>query len=151
MRRAALLLAALALAGAAPGASPGAAPGALPGAAPDWAGDVVGAYAGREWNAGAMACARAEFSLRDGALAGHYWIGDADPFEGELTGFVPDGGRGGHFTWTDRDGSGMFYIRFAEDARSFWSLWGVEAPDPGKPGYGLRAPGAVPGCNSPTS
>ena len=69
-------------------------------------------------NAGEMQCGRTEFSLRGGALVGHYWIDDAQPFEGELTGFVPDGGRSGTFTWTDRYGVGVMYVRFAGDGRA---------------------------------
>ena len=97
-----------------------------------------------------MQCERTEFSVRNGALVGHYWVDDADPFEGELTGFVGDGGHSGTFTWTDRFGTGVFYVRFADDAGSFWSLWGVDQPDPGKPGFGLRGDAAsVPGCGAP--
>jgi hypothetical protein len=118
--------------------------------APDWAASVVGTYVGREWNAGEMQCERTDFSLRDGALVGHYWIDDAHPFEGELTSFVPDGGSSGTFIWTDRYGTGVRYIRFAGDRTSFWSMWGLEEPDTGKPGYGLRGEGAsVPGCGAP--
>ncbi len=120
--------------------------------APDWAASITDSYVGREWNAGVMDCARFEFSLRGGALVGHYWIGDKEPFEGELTDFAPAGGHSGTFTWTDRYGEGVFYARFAEDGLSFYSLWGQQVPDPGRPGYGLRGPEAsVPGCNSATS
>ena len=115
-------------------------------------GSVVDSYAGREWNAGVMACTRTEFSLRGGALVGHYWVGDKEPFEGELTGFVPAAGHSGLFTWTDRYGKGSFYVRFGEDGQSFYSLWGEAIPDPQRPGYGLRGPDArVPGCTDETS
>ncbi len=118
--------------------------------APDWAASVTGTYAGREWNAGEMQCERTEFSVRDGALVGHYWVDDADPFEGDLTNFVPDGGHSGIFTWTDRFGAGVMYVRFAGDGSSFWSMWGLTQPDTGKPGYGLRGDAAkVPGCGAP--
>ncbi len=120
--------------------------------APAWAASITDIYIGREWNAGVMACARTEFSLRDGALVGHYWIGDNDPFEGELTGFVPAAGHSGVFTWTDRFGSGSFYVRFGDDGQTFYSIWGEAVPDPRRPGYGLRGADAkVPGCNSAIS
>jgi hypothetical protein len=118
--------------------------------APDWATSVTGTYVGREWNAGEMQCERTEFSVRDGALVGHYWIDDPQPFEGELTGFVSDGGRSGTFNWTDRYGTGVLYVRFAADGTSYWSMWGLEKPDIGKPGFGLRGDSApVPGCGAP--
>jgi hypothetical protein len=123
---------------------------AVAAAAPDWSASVAGLYVGRQWNAGQMQCERTEFSVRDGALVGHYWIDDAQPFEGELTGFVPDGGRSGTFTWTDRYGVGVMYVRFAGDGTSFWSMWGLNEPDTGKTGYGLRGEAApVPGCGAP--
>lgn len=114
-------------------------------AAPDWAGTISDIFSGREWNAGEMMCARTLFSVRDGVLTGHYWIGDSEPFEGELTGFVAAAGHSGHFTWTDRFGAGVMFVRFSEDGQSFISFWGDEQPDTGRPGYGLRN-GSVPGC-----
>jgi hypothetical protein len=120
--------------------------------APAWAATITDSYVGREWNAGVMACARTEFSLRGSALVGHYWIGDKEPFEGDLTDFVPTDAHSGTFTWTDRYGEGAFYVRFAEDGLSFYSLWGEQVPDPNRPGYGLRgAEASVPGCNNATS
>ncbi len=115
--------------------------------APGWATAITDTYVGRWWNAGVMACTRTEFTLRGGALVGHYWIGDTDPFEGELTHFVPATGHSGTFTWTDRYGVGVIYVRFAEDGQSYVSAWGEDTPDAGRPGYGLRGPEAkVPGC-----
>ena len=142
-----LALASLALASLAPIARAHAQP------APAWAPAIADSYVGREWNGGHMDCARTEFALRDGVLTGHYWIGDSDPFEGDLTGFQPEDGQSGLFTWTDRYGQGVIYVRFAEDGQSFYSLWGETAPDPHRPGYGLRGPDArIPGCASaPTS
>jgi hypothetical protein len=120
--------------------------------APGWAASVTDLYVGREWNAGVMACARTEFTLQGGALTGHYWIGDKDPFEGDLDDFVPGDGQSGVFTWTDRYGTGTLYVRFAEDGETFLSLWGEDAAHMTHPGYGLRgAMASVPGCNSATS
>lgn len=126
---------------------------ALLGAGADWQADVVGRYVGREWNAGVMACARTEFAMHGDRLVGHYWIDDAEPFEGDLTSFIPDGVHSGSFVWTDRYGRGALTIHFAEDGGSFSTLWGGALPDPAHPGFGLREPGAqVPGCTaSPTS
>lgn len=99
-----------------------------------------------------MACARTTFRLQGGALVGHYWVGDREPFEGDLTRFAPADGHSGTFTWTDRFGVGVLFVRFAEDGQSFTSAWGQDVPQVSRPGYGLRGPEAVvPGCNSPTS
>ena len=124
-----------------------------------WVADVADMYVGREWNAGVMACARTQFSVQDGTLTGHYWIDDAEPFEGDLTGFTPDadadlpsGGQGGLFTWTDRYGEGVLRIVFAADGQSFVSQWGTGPDDLQHPGFGRRgAEASVPGCNSATS
>jgi hypothetical protein len=120
--------------------------------APDWASTITDIYVGREWNAGVMACARTLFSLRNGALVGHYWIGDTDPFEGDLDDFVPGADQSGLFTWTDRYGRGTLYVRFSADGQTFFSLWGDDAVHVEHPGYGLRGAMAnVPGCGSATS
>jgi hypothetical protein len=121
--------------------------------APGWAAAVADTYVGREWNAGVMACARTLFTLRGGALVGHYWIGDTDPFEGDLDDFVPGADESGVFTWTDRYGQGSLYVRFGADGQTFFSLWGDDPAHMTHPGYGLRgATVSVPGCNSsPTS
>jgi hypothetical protein len=120
--------------------------------APDWAASITDLYVGREWNAGVMACARTVFTLQGGALVGHYWIGDTEPFEGELDHFTPQDGNSGVFTWTDRYGQGALYVRFGADGQTFFSLWGDDPAHMSHPGYGLRGAGAsVPGCGSATS
>ena len=121
--------------------------------APDWSNQVVGTYVGRITNSGQMQCEQLDFSLHDGALVGHYHVADKEPFDGELTNFKPDGAEGGWFTWTDRYGSGVRYIRFAHDFSSFYTIWGGALPDPRLRGYGLRgADAVVPGCSGvPTS
>ncbi len=118
-----------------------------------WVERAVGDYVGRDHNVGQLQCETVTFSLRGGALVGHYRIEDDPPFEGDLTNFVPQGEGTGLFTWTDRDGTGVRFIRFAHDFSSFFSLWGRTAPDPHETGYGLRGPDAVvPGCTAgPTS
>ncbi len=105
---------------------------------PAWVADVVGRYAGTVRNSGAMECHRTEFSVQDGHLVGHYWIDDTDPFEGTLTGFVPESGTSGHFTWTDRYGSGIELLVFSSDRRSFTGAWGADTVDPHNPVYGTR-------------
>ena len=75
---------------------------------------------------------------------GHYWIDDPDPFEGELTGFVPDGETSGQFTWTDRYGTGVEVLDFATDRQSFAGAWGSSRPDPRQPVWGQR--GGVASC-----
>jgi hypothetical protein len=120
--------------------------------APDWTASITDVYVGREWNAGEMACARTAFTLQGGALVGHYWIGDADPFEGDLDQFVPGAGHSGVFTWTDRYGQGSLYVRFGEDGQTFFSLWGDDPAHMNHAGYGLRGALAnVPGCGGATS
>jgi hypothetical protein len=120
--------------------------------APDWAGGVTDIYVGREWNAGVMDCARTEFTLQNGALVGHYWIGDKDPFEGDLKDFVPGAGHSGTFTWVDRYGEGPLYVRFGEDGLNFFSLWGDAPATMSHPGYGLRGANTnVPGCGTPAT
>ena len=123
---------------------------ALGAAAPNWAESVTDTYLGREWNAGVMACSRTRFSVQGGALVGHYWVSDDEPFEGELTGFVAGPGQDGRFVWSDRYGQGLLEIRFAADGQSFTSLWGADAAEPNHPGYGVRG-AAVPGCDNATS
>ena len=119
---------------------------------PDWAASVTDIYVGREWNAGVMDCARTEFTLQGGALVGHYWIGDKDPFEGDLKDFVPGPDHSGTFTWVDRYGEGPLYVRFGADSQNFFSLWGDSSAAITHPGYGLRgATASVPGCNSAAS
>jgi hypothetical protein len=122
--------------------------------APDWAASLTDIYVGREWNGGVMACARTVFTLQNGTLTGHYWIGDGqDPFEGDLKDFVPGAGHTGTFTWVDRYGEGPIVVRFGEDGQTFFSLWGDQPSTVTHPGYGLRgADATVPGCrNAPTS
>ncbi len=125
------------------GAPPDAAPG--PSAAPGWAAAVVGQYAGRVLNAGRMQCHRTVLSLQGGQLVGHYWIDDDTPFEGELTGFVPDasgasgGGHAGTFTWTDRFGTGHEYLAFAPDGSGFRGFWGGAQPLITNPVWAVRS------------
>jgi hypothetical protein len=141
-RRTWLLAALLCVAGGAGRAAP----------APDWASTITDIYVGREWNAGVMACARTVFSLSGGALVGHYWIGDTEPFEGDLGDFVPGADQSGVFTWTDRYGQGPLYVRFGADGQTFFSLWGDDPAHMTHPGFGLRgATASVPGCGSATS
>ena len=127
MRRAALLLLlwpGIAVADQPPAPGPGGA------ALPDWVAGIVGRYAGTVRNSGAMECHRTEFHVADGRLVGHYWIDDSDPFDGTLTDFVAESGTSGHFTWTDRYGSGIEVLVFSSDLRSFAGLWGGDAVDP---------------------
>lgn len=121
--------------------------------APPWADQVVGLYIGRDHNVGELQCEQIEFSLRDGSLVARYRIEDDPPFEGELTYLGAEGDTGGRFLWSDRDGSGIRVIHFARDFATFWSAWGIVAPDARLTGYGLRgADAVVPGCSGgPTS
>ncbi len=111
---------------------------AQPAPDPAWTASVVGFYAGSVRNEGRMECHRTVFSLRDGKLVGHYWIDSTDPFEGELTGFVPASEGGGRFTWTDRYGEGVEAVVFAADGGSFTGTWGDTEPEPGNPVWGVR-------------
>lgn len=128
---------------------------ATPVALPNWADQVTGTYIGRDHNDGELQCERVVFSLSDGALVGHYWVGADDPFEGDLIDFVGEPGAGpndtrraGRFTWVDRYGRGVRVIRWAADSTSFFSLWGQNRPNPALTGFGLRgADAVVAGCN----
>jgi hypothetical protein len=123
-------------------------------AAPDWAASVAGDYGGRIRNEGRMECQRTQFTLQNGALVGHYRIEADEPFEGELTNFVPDrdtgdATRSGRFTWTDRWGTGVEYVRFAADGASFAAEWGDDTPLPFNTGWGVR--GGTAGCAAAVS
>ena len=133
MSRAWLLLAALSLPAA-----------AQPAADPAWVADVVGHYAGKVRNAGQLQCHYTDFALQDGRLVGHYRIEDVEPFEGELTDFVPEAENAGTFTWTDRFGVGQEFVVFAVDHASFSGAWGALVVDPHNPVWGIR--GGVAGC-----
>ena len=113
-------------------------------AQPDWVNDVVGHYAGKIRNAGRIECHYTDFALKDGRLVGHYRIEDTDPFEGELTDFVPQAENAGTFTWTDRFGVGKEFVIFAIDHGSFSGAWGVQSIDPFNPVWGIR--GGIAGC-----
>ena len=82
--------------------------------------------------------------MKDGHLVGHYRIEDTEPFEGELTDFVPEAENAGTFTWTDRFGVGKEFVIFAVDHGSFSGAWGVQAVDPYNPVWGIR--GGTAGC-----
>jgi hypothetical protein len=113
---------------------------------------AAGSYAGLVRNAGRMECHRTVFALQDGRLVGHYWIEGADPFEGELTDFKPQaigGGVAGTFIWTDRYGTGVEFVLFANDAASFTGAWGDTSPTAGNTVWGTRAP--VAGCDHAVS
>ena len=60
-----------------------------------------------------------------------------------------DAAGAGTFTWTDRYGTGVEYVRFDADFASFRGAWGGAAPDPRNPISGTR--GAVPGCDPAVS
>ena len=120
------------------------APGAARAADAAWVADVVGHYAGKIRNAGQIECHYTDFALQDGHLVGHYRIEDAEPFEGELTDFVPETENAGTFTWTDRYGVGREFVVFAIDHGSFSGAWGVQSIDPSNPVWGIR--GGIAGC-----
>ena len=100
---------------------------------PAWVSEVVGHYAGLVLNAGRMECHRTDLTLQDGRLVGHYWIEDADPFEGTLSDFVPESDTGGSFTWTDRYGSGSERLVFDVEHDSFSGAWGADRPTMSNP------------------
>jgi hypothetical protein len=113
------------------------------GAAPDWGGTVAGQYAGRIRNEGRMECQKTQFVLQSGELVGHYRIEADDPFEGDLTDFVPDppepgAAPSGTFTWSDKFGTGVEHVHWAPDGSVFWAEWGVDEPLPGNQGWGQR-------------
>ncbi len=120
---------------------------------PDWAGSAAGTYYGRTRNAGMMQCERTDFSVAGGVLQGRYHVEDEDPFDGILTGFVPDppGDHpfSGTFTWIDRYGTGVQWISFAPDFQSFTGLWGDTRPLAINRSYGTRA--GDPGCGAAVS
>ena len=119
-------------------------PAAAQPAEPGWVADVVGHYAGKILNAGQTECHATDFTLKDGRLVGHYRIEDTDPFEGELTDFVPEAENAGPFTWTDRFGVGKEFVIFGIDHGSFSGAWGVQSINPSNPVWGLR--GGTVGC-----
>ena len=96
---------------------------------PGWVREVTGRYIGTVLNAGHLECHRTELSVQDGQLVGHYWIDDKQPFEGTLTGFVAESDTSGHFTWTDRYGSGIELLVFSADRVSFTGVWGSDRTD----------------------
>ncbi len=118
---------------------------------PAWLAEAAGSFSGLVRNAGRMECHRTVFALQGGQFVGHYWIDAEDPFEGELTDFrpVPDDDGAGTFTWTDRYGAGVMYVRFAGDYARFAGFWGMAAPDPRNPVGGSR--GGVAGCTGAVS
>lgn len=119
-------------------------PAAAQPAEPGWVADVVGHYAGKILNAGQTECHATDFTLKDGHLVGHYRIEDTDPFEGELTDFVPEAENAGTFTWTDRFGVGKEFVIFGIDHGSFSGAWGVQWINPSNTVWGLR--GGTAGC-----
>ena len=119
------------------------APGAARAADPAWVADVVGHYAGKIRNAGQIECHYTDFALQDGHLVGHYRIEDAEPFEGELTDFVPETENAGTFTWTDRYGVGREFVVFAHRPRQLHRRLG-RAVHRVQPGWGIR--GGIAGC-----
>ena len=116
---------------------------------PAWVAQMVGRFAGTVLNAGKMECHYTTFSLQDGHLVGHYRIQDDEPFEGELTNFVPGGEGRGTFTWTDRYGVGVEFVIFAADYSSFTGAWGNSSIDPRNPVFGTR--GGTAGCANAVS
>ena len=119
-------------------------------AAPSWTAGILGSYEGAVRNAGRMECHRTVFRLQDGRLQGHYWIDDPDPFEGELSQFVPDtDGVGGSFVWTDKFGAGTEHLMFDPDAGTFHGAWGALAPDSHNPVWGVR--GRIAACEHAVS
>ncbi len=109
-----------------------------------WMAEAVGHYAGKVRNAGQLQCHYTDFAVEGGHLVGHYRIEDAEPFEGELTDFVPEAENAGTFTWTDRYGTGKEFVVFAADHASFSGAWGVTVVDPHNPVWGVR--GGTAGC-----
>ncbi len=105
---------------------------------PSWVAEVVGAYDGTVRNAGEMQCHRTTLSLQGGHLVGHYWIEAKERFEGTLTEFVPESDTSGHFTWTDRYGSGVEMLIFSSDRQSFDGAWGLATVDPNDRITGVR-------------
>ncbi len=110
---------------------------------------MVGRFAGIVRNAGKMECHYTVFALQGGHLVGHYRIEDTDPFEGELTDFVPGPEGSGTFTWTDRYGVGKEYVVFAPDHASFTGAWGDTVIDPRNRVFGTR--GGTAGCANAVS
>ena len=106
---------------------------------PPWVADVVGHYAGKIRNAGEIQCHITDFTLKDGHLVGHYHIEDAEPFDGDMTDFVPEAENAGTFTWRDRYGVGREFVVFSPDHTSFTGAWGLDAVDPHNTVWGMRS------------
>jgi hypothetical protein len=101
-------------------------------APPAWALDAcfaqsVGPWRGPVWNGSGIETMDTEFHIGpDDTLVGRYHVHDAEPFDGTLTGFQPNGPCEADFTWTDRFGTGTVHIRFDPERGRFTGDWGME-------------------------
>lgn len=86
-----------------------------------------GAYIGRFTNSdGATHRMLTEFIIADGEFSGRYLAGNSDVVLGDDAGslsFISRKGLEFTFRWTDRWGSGLAYLTFANDFGSFTGLW----------------------------